>query len=143
LLVLPILCLQTSESAGQEFKSLAVRENTSHSLNLGVEGWDSGVVCRFVWISGPITGSLLGRENLDSPLLQESKESALTGGTVPNQSKPMTNQTADKDADKSENRVCEWATHIIWLVVCGWLGIWLGYYKTLLPPASRDENNHL
>jgi hypothetical protein len=115
LLVLPIFWFQTSEPAGQRIEFTIIRENVAHSLDIGIEVWKPSAICRIMDVyvkSGD--GGLLGQVNLRSPSLQESKELAPAGRTITHTGKPVTNQSTDKDADNSENRICQWATHIVW-----------------------------
>jgi hypothetical protein len=56
-------------------------------------------------------------------------------------SEPVSGKSTDKNPNESNDRVCEWATHILWFVVCAWLGVWIGYYKAFLPPNPYKKKS--
>ena len=139
LLLVPILCLQTTKSAGQNFKPLGVTENISCALNLGVERRELGLICQLCRGIATSAPNRQSRElNLGMPLLQKSEKGTLTGGTVSNGSKPVSNQSSDENSDKSDNRICGWASHVIWFLFCVCVGFLLVYSGQRLPPNDRS-----
>ncbi len=97
MLLVPILCLQTSESAGQGLKLIGVTENTPRLLNLRVEHRQLGSICELcvsVVTSAPKVGS--AGLNLGTPLIEKSPECNFADSDIPAQQQPMTEITASQ-----------------------------------------------
>jgi len=140
ILLLPIFCLQTCKSAGQDCKPLGIFENITHTFDLGAERWKLGIIRndgRVRFESGNSRGAVWCR-NLSVPSAQKALKCTFATSPVTNPGEPVSKQAATKGADKSENGVCDWATHIMFFVVCFWLFIWIGYYGALLPPNEKS-----
>jgi hypothetical protein len=136
LLLLPILCLQTPKSAGQSIKSLGIRENITHPLNLELEGGNLGSVSLLRCCANTEAPSgHCGIFNVGKPLLQKAKEGTpalpLIAATGDRQSDNGTSGTASKKADDKSNDGYVYWHFILLCTFFGAIGGALGSVITL------------
>jgi hypothetical protein len=135
LLIVPFLLIQISQVCGQgiEFRTV---ENVPNQFDLRFELPAPGIIDfdgRINLNANDSWPSFWGG-NVRLPIFQEPYESSLSGSLVTSNGKAMPKKGTDENTDKAADRVCHWATHISFFLICLWLGIWIGYYKRLLPP---------
>ena len=75
-----------------------------------------------------------GTQYFRTPLIKEGDELAFPVSAVSSKSEPISDKPTSENSNNTKNRICQWTVHLLYFGVCCWLGIWLGYYGTLLPP---------
>jgi hypothetical protein len=138
LFIVPLLLIQVCQVGGQGVES-RTGKNVPDQLNMCFElaapviiDFDGGINAN----TDDGWPSFRGG-NVSFPMFQESDEGSLSGILITSNGKAMPKQGTDEYADKGTDRVCHWATHISFFLICLWLGIWIGYYKRLLPPIKK------